>query len=440
MPSSDASPAATDANGAPRIVGRPRVQVAGVNHFFGEGQAREHILKDNHLEVRAGEIVVVSGMSGSGKTTLLTLIGTIRTVMDGSVNVLGRELNPGNQPSAAIADSLRAMLGRPWNILTGPLGMPQVNTESRFDRMITKLRLELGFIFQAHNLFASLTAYENVMMAAELAGMSRRHADNQIRYLLTRLGLAEQMQKKPSMLSGGQKQRVAIARGLVHSPRLILADEPTAALDHEAKLAVGELFQELSATPRTPLPGEKGEPDTDPCAIIIVTHDKQLLGKADRIVTMDKGRITTDSGVREAESKVKGLQNAAIELKDRDLFKDLTTATLLQIAESMGIETADTGETIIRQGDPGDLFYLIDTGEVDVIVERDGKRETVAHLGPGRYFGEVALIKKTTRNASVVATEPCRFFTIDKEVFESVLAASPSLDDELRQTMAYRQR
>ncbi|MEN1681870.1 MAG: ATP-binding cassette domain-containing protein [Planctomycetota bacterium] len=428
--------------GPPRVVGRPRVQVEGVNHFFGEGEARKQALFDNHLEVRAGEIVIMTGPSGSGKTTLLTLIGTLRTVGEGSLRILGEELNPDQHTTAAIQDSLRLAIGRPWNLLAAPMGLPLVNTESRFQQLITRLRLDLGFIFQAHNLFGSLTAYENVRMASELAGMDRKLADDRIRYLLTRLGLGEHMHKKPSQLSGGQKQRVAIARGLVHGPRLILADEPTAALDKHSGREAVTLFQELTSTPREPRPGEPegpDGPDTDPPSVIMVTHDNRVLDVADRIVNMVDGKIKTDSSVREEQNKVRGILKAAQELSGKKLFKDLTPITLLHITQSMGIEKAKAGDMIIRQGDEGDLFYLIDAGEVDIVVETKGQKRTVAHLGPGDYFGEVALIEQEPRNASVIATTPCRFFTIGKEVFERVLEASPSLDEELRQAMANRQ-
>ena len=438
-------PAPRSSEGPARIVGRPRVQVESVNHYFGDGEARKQALHENCLEVRAGEIVIMTGPSGSGKTTLLTLVGTLRTVMEGSLKVLGQQLNPAGMNGRSIGDLLRPTLGRSWNLAAAPLGLPQITTENRFDRMITRLRLDLGFIFQAHNLFESLTAYENVMMAAELAGMDRNEADERIRYLLTRLKLAEHMHKKPGAMSGGQKQRVAIARGLVHSPRLILADEPTAALDAESGREVVTLFQELSSTPRHPRPGERnsgeqnnGEPDTDPPAIIMVTHDNRILDVADRIVNMVDGHIKTDSAVREAENKVLGLQNAAAQLEDTTLFTDLTPATLLQISEMMGIDTAEPGDVIIKQGDEGDLFYLIDEGQVDIVKTIDGKDEVVAQLGAGQHFGEVALIEDKPRNATVIATEPCRFFTIRKAVFENVLKSSPSLDQELRQTMANR--
>jgi len=433
-------PAPRSDDGPARIVGRPRVQVQSVNHYFGEGEARKQALHENCLEVRAGEIVIMTGPSGSGKTTLLTLVGTLRTVMEGSLKVLDQQLNPDAMSGRSIGDLLRPTLGRSWNLAAAPLGLPQITTENRFDRMITRLRLDLGFIFQAHNLFESLTAFENVMMAAELAGMDRIAANERIRYLLTRLKLEDHMHKKPGAMSGGQKQRVAIARGLVHSPRLILADEPTAALDAESGREVVTLFQELSSTPRHLRPGEEtnGDPDTDPPAIIMVTHDNRILDVADRIVNMVDGHIKTDSAVREAENKVLGLQNAAAQLEDSTLFTDLTPATLLQISEMMGIETAEPGDVIIKQGDEGDLFYLIDQGQVDIVKTIDGKDEVVAQLGAGQHFGEVALIEDKPRNATVVATESCRFFTIAKTVFEGVLKSSPSLDQELRQTMANR--
>lgn len=424
---------------APRIVGRPRVVVQNVDHFFPYGAGGEkQALFNNCLQVRAGEIVIMTGPSGSGKTTLLTLIGTLRSVKHGSLRVLDQELNAESASGSRVLDMARSTLGRPLNLLAAPVGLPQFNTESAYERMVTKLRLELGFIFQAHNLFESLTAYENVMMAAELAGMDRKLADDRIRYLLDRLGLGEHMYKKPGNMSGGQKQRVAIARGLVHSPRLILADEPTAALDAQSGREVVSLFQELTSSPRTPRPGElsDGEPDTDPPAVIMVTHDNRILDVADRIVNMVDGHIKTDSAVREAESKVKGLQKAALALKDTKLFQDLTPATLLEMSENMGIKEAAAGEVIIREGDPGDLFYLIHSGTVDVVKKKEG---LVASLGDGAYFGEVALIKDEPRNATVTATSPCRFFTIGKENFEAAMAMSPSLDEELLQTMANRQ-
>ena len=375
------------------------VQVAGLNHFFGAGDLRKQALFNNHLEVRRGEIVIMTGPSGSGKTTLLTLIGTLRTVQQGSLQVLNHELRG--------ADRER----------------------------IVQVRREMGFIFQAHNLFESLTAYQNVNMAAELARLDRKVACQRIEQLLTRLGLGERIHYKPKSLSGGQKQRVAIARGLVHQPQLVLADEPTAALDEKSGREVVTLFQELAR--------DEG------CTIIMVTHDNRILDVADRIVNMVDGHIKSDVAVREASVICEFL-------KDFPLFSDLTPGTMSEIADKMMVQQAEAGETIICQGDPGELFYLIRSGSVDVIIEqsrggkgksregkgqsREGKREKkqVAILQEGQFFGEAALITDEPRNATIVAREKSVFYTLGKEDFRAVLDTSATFEQELRQALFNR--
>lgn len=364
--------------------GRPTVAVRELNHYFGSGELRKQALHQNNLEVWPGEIVIMTGPSGSGKTTLLTLIGTLRTVMEGSLVVLDKELlNASNS-------------------------------------LITQLRLQMGFIFQAHNLFESLTAYENVNMAAELAGMDRKLADERIKYLLTRLGLGKHIHKKPKQLSGGQKQRVAIARGLVHGPRLVLADEPTAALDATSGREVVTLFQELTRQ------------EDDPCTIIMVTHDNRILDVADRIVNMVDGRISSDVSVSEAEERCGFLRKIA-------LFQTLTPSTMLQVADKMGVQESPAGETVIRQGDPGELFYLIRSGKADVVVRDAEGERTVANLGEGDYFGETALITDEPRNATIVTREDAVYYTLGKEDFRSVLEASHTFEEELRRALFSRQ-
>ena len=172
------------------------------------------MLFDNNLDVFAGEIVIMTGPSGSGKTTLLTLIGGLRSVQEGSLGVLGQELQ-----GAAAAE-------------------------------VVGMRHKVGFIFQAHNLFASLTAMQNVMMGMELFPMTRAEMRHRATELLTRLGLAHRLHYKPRSLSGGQKQRVAIARGLAHRPKLLLADEPTAALDEKSGARPSRCFRNWPATSR----------------------------------------------------------------------------------------------------------------------------------------------------------------------------------------------
>jgi len=358
------------------------VEVDNLNYFFGDGELRKQALFNNRLDVRRGEIVIMTGPSGSGKTTLLTLIGTLRTVQEGGLRVLGNELN------GAGSDQ------------------------------IVRIRRQMGFIFQAHNLFESLTAYQNVNMAAELLDIDPMIAEGRIKSLLTRLGLGERIHYKPKSLSGGQKQRVAIARGLVHKPKLILADEPTAALDEKSGREVVTLFQELAR--------DEG------CTIIMVTHDNRILDVADRIVNMVDGHIKSDVAVQETSVICEFL-------KDFPLFADLTPNTLAEIADQMVVHQADAGDQVLRQGDPGDLFYLIRSGAVDVLVDEKGQEKKVAELRQGQYFGEAALITDEPRNASIIANEDSVFYALGKDDFRAVLEQSATFEQELRQALFNRQ-
>ncbi|MBX3425255.1 MAG: ATP-binding cassette domain-containing protein [Pirellulales bacterium] len=357
------------------------VKVAGVNHYFGEGELRSQALFENNLDVRRGEIVIMTGPSGSGKTTLLTLIGTLRTVQEGSLKVLGNELHGASR------------------------------------EQINRLRQELGFIFQAHNLFGSLTAHQNVNMACELVGMERRESDRRIRALLERLGLGERIDYKPDQLSGGQKQRVAVARGLVHTPKIVLADEPTAALDEKSGREVVTLFQEMA--------NDHGS------TIIMVTHDSRILDVADRIVKMEGGRIKADSAVQETSVICEFLRQFP-------LFSSLTPTTLTEVADKMRVETAEQGDVVIRQHDPGELFYLIRSGSVDVLVDDGKQTRTVAVLKEGQYFGEAALIRDEPRNATIVAREPSVFYTLGKADFTKTLERAASFKEEIQQALFSR--
>jgi putative ABC transport system ATP-binding protein len=186
------------------------VQVRGLNYYFGQGDLRKQVLYDINLDLRRGQIVIMTGPSGSGKTTLLTLIGALRSPGQGSLKVLGQEL----------------------------VGLG--------DRQMVAVRRNIGFIFQAHNLFESLTATQNVEMAVELTG-NLRAKEERAEAMLAKVGLGDRSHHKPAALSGGQKQRVAIARALVNRPQLILADEPTAALDKASGRDVVTLMQQLSS-------------------------------------------------------------------------------------------------------------------------------------------------------------------------------------------------
>lgn len=221
------------------------VRVAGLNHWFGEGQARKQALFGIDLTIAKGELVILMGASGSGKTTVLTLVGCLRAVTEGSVRLLGVELNGASE------------------------------------EVLVTSRRRLGFIFQAHNLHESLTARQNVRLGLEVHGRAAMaHWQEAADHLLNLLGLGSRLDYYPANLSGGQKQRVAIARALVGNPDIVLADEPTAALDKESGYEVVALLKRLAKARGT--------------AILMVTHDNRILDLADRIVTMEDGRIVSD--------------------------------------------------------------------------------------------------------------------------------------------------
>jgi putative ABC transport system ATP-binding protein len=228
---------------APGAVGQP-VLLRGVTYAYETGELARPVLREVDLSVGPGEIVLLTGPSGSGKTTLLTLIGALRAMQRGSCTVLGQEL-AGAKEAARVA-----------------------------------LRRRIGFIFQSHNLLGFLTARQNVAMALELdpattesGRLARADA------ILDAVGLSDRARAKPRQLSGGQRQRVAVARALVGEPGLILADEPTAALDRQSGGEVVRLLRDLAR--------RRGVP------ILMVTHDPRILDIADRIVAMEDGRIAT---------------------------------------------------------------------------------------------------------------------------------------------------
>ncbi|MEC9094841.1 MAG: ATP-binding cassette domain-containing protein [Planctomycetota bacterium] len=354
------------------------VRVEGLQHHYGVGDARKQVLFDNHLNIGAGEIVIMTGPSGSGKTTLLTLIGTLRKVQEGSLRIRETEL----------------------------LGLSA--------RDVVDLRKNIGFIFQAHNLFESLTAYQNVRMACELINQHDSDVRPKIEEVLTRLGLAERIHYKPNSLSGGQKQRVAIARGVINRPQLILADEPTAALDAESGREVVNIFKELAV--------ENG------CTILIVTHDNRILDVADRIVNMVDGRISSNVMVQRSAT-------ICSIIREFPAFAKLTAVDLAAIADRMELRRYDAGDRVIEQGDVGSDFFVIAKGHVEIVV--DGRAVTT--LKAGDYFGEVALIKEQPRNATVIAKSPTACFVLEKDEFRSIVDASASFEDEIRRALFDRQ-
>jgi putative ABC transport system ATP-binding protein len=223
------------------------LKVRGLNHFFGKKNLRKQVLHNINLVVERGEIVILTGHSGSGKTTLLSLIGGLRSVQKGRLRCVGQELQGANELA------------------------------------LVQTRRHIGYIFQAHNLLPFMTAEQNVQMSIELhEKVSSQAAKARSQHILKAVGLGERMHAYPDSLSGGQKQRVAIARALVSNPKLILADEPTAALDSQTGREIVNLMQVMAKEQN--------------CTILMVTHDNRILDVADRIIHMEDGRLVANSG------------------------------------------------------------------------------------------------------------------------------------------------
>jgi len=222
----------------------PAISIRGLDYSFGSGEAQKQVLFGIDLDVAPGEFAIMTGPSGSGKTTLLGLVGALRRPQTGHIESIGHDLT-----------RLRGLA-------------------------LEEYRTHLGFVFQLHNLFPALTAFQSVQMSADLHPDPDGDKAERITALLTELGLGERLHYRPNKLSGGQRQRVAIARALIHRPALVLADEPTAALDHENTEIVLGLFRRLTR--------ERGT------TVMMVTQDARVFESADRLIQLVDGQIDSD--------------------------------------------------------------------------------------------------------------------------------------------------
>jgi putative ABC transport system ATP-binding protein len=226
----------------------PAVAISMVTKTYSGGKTGFTALRGVSLEVHGGEMVMLMGPSGSGKTTLLSIVGCILRATSGSVRVAGREVG---------------------GLSEGEL--PQIRLQ------------HIGFVFQGFNLFPTLTAGENVELTLELKGLNKAEQRLRASDLLDRVGLGDKYKSFPMDLSGGEKQRVAIARALAGDPEILLADEPTAALDSHTGRTVMEIMQALARKHSR--------------AVVVVTHDSRMLDLADRVLKMEDGLIV-DSGLQ----------------------------------------------------------------------------------------------------------------------------------------------
>lgn len=225
-------------------------QMTGINKYYQMGDEQAHILKDICLKIEKGEFLSVLGPSGSGKSTLMNIIGCLDVPTSGDYVLNGQEIN-------GLAEQKLAGI------------------RSR----------EIGFIFQNHQLLPRLTALKNVELPLIYAGVSPKERKRRAREMLVRVGLEDRMNHYPNQLSGGQCQRVAIARAMVGSPSILLADEPTGALDQKTGQQVMKLFHELNGEGRT---------------IVMITHDMKIAQNARRVVHIIDGVLTEGGDTADA--------------------------------------------------------------------------------------------------------------------------------------------
>lgn len=230
----------------------PIISMRNVNHFYGTGSLQRQVLFDVSCDIWPGEIVMITGPSGSGKTTVLTLVGALRNVQQGSMKVLGDELHGAST------------------------------------KRLVRVRENVGFIFQLHNLLEGLTASQNVEIALGVKRSRKAESQAKAAAMLRAVGLADRQDYYPSRLSGGQRQRVAIARALVRRPKIVLADEPTAALDKQSGRDVVELLRQLARR--------------EGCAVLLVTHDNRILDIADRLMVLEDGRLGSFEAITSAHA------------------------------------------------------------------------------------------------------------------------------------------
>ena len=233
---------------------QPLIELRHVDKHYGD----LHVLNDINLSVDRGEVVVVIGPSGSGKSTMCRTINRLETVDSGEILIEGEPL-------------------------------PQEGKD------LARMRAELGMVFQQFNLFAHMTVLQNVMLGpVDVLGVSKDEARERAMDLLSRVGVAEQADKVPAQLSGGQQQRVSIARALVRNPAIILADEPTGALDSHTGREVLGMLQDLHGQGHT---------------VVLITHDNSIAVQADRIIRLEDGRVVYDGDSRAPEAIVQPTLN-----------------------------------------------------------------------------------------------------------------------------------
>ena len=312
----------------------PLIQLENVRRYYGAGDTEVRALDGVSLTINPGEFVAIVGQSGSGKSTLMNILGCLDRPTDGVYTVRGESISRLN------ADELASLR-----------------------------RETFGFIFQRYNLLASVTASENVEIPAVYAGLGQEERRTKAKELLARLGLGDRTGHKPGELSGGQQQRVAVARALVNDAEVILADEPTGALDSGSSAELLTLLEGLHESGRT---------------IILITHDEKVAARAKRVVTIEDGRIVSDSGDRQGHQETSepyrytrkgpspiGQVFEAVKMAFRSLRANLFRTALTLLGVVIGV-SAVVAMLAIGQGSQQDVMARFESLGPNLLFARPG--------------------------------------------------------------------
>ena len=308
--------------------------IRDLSYSYRQGDREQRVLKGVSLHLSEGEVLALTGPSGSGKSTLLTILGGLRGASEGSVSTLGVEL----------------------------IGASE--------RQRVQVRRKIGFVFQHHNLAPALTVAQNIQLGLQHSGLHRdRRAADLINAAAERVGIADQLAKLPAQLSGGQQQRVGVARALVHEPKLVLADEPTASLDKVSGEMVLTLLHQLA---------DEGS------AVALVTHDQRIMERAHRIVMLEDGRIVPpkDRLLKNASATMRTLMH----LDSKRLGRMLGFGhALARVAMADGRADEMEREAMVRALEAHEVF---EGPEVELVVEL-----ALGQVSAGALSGEASKLE-----------------------------------------------
>ncbi|WP_309121557.1 ABC transporter transmembrane domain-containing protein [Paenibacillus sp.] len=389
----DEQPAVTDAPDAKTLSPlSDGIEFRGVSFGYAKGQTN---LSDIRLQIPYGSYAAFVGSSGSGKSTIINLLMRFYDPNEGSVRYDGVDIARVTQQS---------------------------------------LRSQISIVFQDNFLF-NISLRENIRLgnpAASDEDVERAARAAEIHdFIMT---LPERYDtlagERGGRLSGGQRQRIGIARAMIRNPRLLILDEATSALDPATEEAVNKTILNLART----------------TTVVSITHRLASAEQADRIFVLDKGRLVeqgtheallaTQGKYAEAWEKQSGFSfsddgiHAVIQpakLKKVPLFEAADLAFLTEISPLFVTESFPTGKVVIREGDPGDKFYIVVRGKVEVSKEIDGATSKLAVLSDGDFFGEVALLRNVARTATITTLVPTMFITLSRESFQHILDKEPDL-------------